>query len=47
MMSIEQKLLQRQLQIEKIKALDLANKALIQAQNEYNQILKYYEQLGI
>lgn len=47
MMSIEQKLLQRQLQIEKIKALDIANKAIIQAQNEYQQILKYYQSLGI
>ena len=47
MTSFEQRMYLKELYLEKIKALDIANKAIIQAQNEYRQILKYYEKLGV
>ena len=47
MTSFEQRMYLKELYLEKIKALDIANKAIIQAQNEYQQILKYYEKLGV
>ena len=47
MTSFEQRMYLKELHLEKIKALDIANKAIIQAQNEYEQILKYYQSLGI
>ena len=47
MASTEQKLVQHELIFEKIKALDMANKAILQAQAEYNKIVEYYNQLGV
>lgn len=47
MTSFEQREFMHKLQLEKIKALDLAQKAILQAQKEYEQIVKYYNQLGV
>ena len=47
MTSFEQRMYLKELYLEKIKALDIANKAIIQAKNEYQQILKYYKNLGV
>lgn len=47
MTSFEQRMYLHQLQIEKIKALDIAQKAIQQAQKEYEQIVNYYNSLGV
>ena len=47
MTSFEQKQILKALQIEKIKALDLANKKLLEAKRDYEKILAYYQSLGV
>lgn len=47
MTSFKQREHQKKLQIEKIKALDLANKVLLQAQADYERIVAYYNMLGV
>lgn len=47
MTSFEQRMYLHQLQLEKIKALDIAQKAIKQAQDDYQKIVNYYNSLGI
>ena len=47
MTSYELRQLQKRLYLEKIKALDLANKKLLEAKQDYERILKYYQSLGV
>lgn len=47
MTSFEQRMYLHQLQLEKIKALDIALKAIKQAQADYNKIVEYYNKLGV